>query len=171
MVISLVAISTGSHAVRTRDPTPGDVAKIGESLIKKSNLALRSDMRAPQMNGRHRANHPVVHGADDGATGELHAVLTWQRPPPYEDEGVAAHIFQLSIVALLPVGLIFLATADWKQPVQSVRRLAFPATAVVLAFSLLFYFEHVYFPAHGAPLSRAGLPLRLLRHLLGATWE
>jgi hypothetical protein len=86
--------------------------------------------------------------------------------PPESDEGTGAHIFQLSIVALLPVCLVFLATVDWTQPWQSVRRLAFPAAAVVLAFSMLFYFEHVYLPAHGFPPPRPGLPLLLLRRML-----
>jgi cytochrome bd-type quinol oxidase subunit 2 len=98
----------------------------------------------------------------------LRAVLTGHVPPPEPDEGTGAHIFQLSIVALLPMGLLFLTTADWTKPLRSVRRLAFPAAAVVFAFSILFYFEHYYFPAHGAPLPRAGLPLRLLRQVLGA---
>jgi hypothetical protein len=87
---------------------------------------------------------------------------------PQQDEGAGAHIFQLSIMALLPVGLAFLATADWKQPLGSVRRLALPAAMVVLAFSMLFYFEHVCLPAHGYPLPRPGLPLLLLRRLFTA---
>jgi hypothetical protein len=98
----------------------------------------------------------------------LPAMLTGHVPPPEADEGTAAHIFQLSIVALLPAGFVFLATADWTQPVRSVRRLAFPAVAVVLAFGMLFYFEHVYLPAHGLPPPRPGLPLLLLRQLLAA---
>ena len=77
----------------------------------------------------------------------LPAVLSGHIPPPGPDEGTSAHIFQLSIVALVPVGLLFLATADWTQPVRSVRRLAFPAAAVVLAFGILYYFEK-YYPAH-----------------------
>ena len=47
--------------------------------------------------------------------------------PPESDEGTAAHIFQLSIVALVPMILLFLAMADWKRPLRSVRLLAFPA--------------------------------------------
>jgi hypothetical protein len=68
--------------------------------------------------------------------------------PPQSDEGAAAHIFQLSIVALVPMTLLFFATADWTQPLRSVRRLAFPAAAVVLAFAALYYLEHYYYPAH-----------------------
>jgi hypothetical protein len=62
--------------------------------------------------------------------------------PPESDEGTAAHIFQLSIVALVPMILLFLATADWKQPLRSARPLAFPGAALVLAFGLLYYLEH-----------------------------
>jgi len=65
-------------------------------------------------------------------------------PPqlPQRDEGAAAHIFQLSIVALVPMILLFLATADWKQPWRSARPMAFPAAALVLAFGALYYLEH-----------------------------
>jgi hypothetical protein len=62
--------------------------------------------------------------------------------PLEPDEGTQAHIFQLSIVALLPAGLLFLVTADWTRPLRSMRPLAFSGVAVVLAFCLLYYFEH-----------------------------
>ena len=62
--------------------------------------------------------------------------------PLEPDEGTQAHIFQLSILALAPVGLLFLATADWKRPLRIVRPLAFSGAAVVLAFAALYYFEH-----------------------------
>lgn len=72
----------------------------------------------------------------------LLAVLSGYTVPPQPDEGTAAHIFQLSIVALVPIALLFLATADWKQPLRSVRPLAFPAVALVLALGALYYLEH-----------------------------
>jgi len=62
--------------------------------------------------------------------------------PPEPDEGTAAHIFQLSIVAAACSILLFLATADWKQPLRTVRPLAFPAAALALAFAALYYLEH-----------------------------
>jgi hypothetical protein len=65
--------------------------------------------------------------------------------PPQTDEGAAAHIFQLLIVAIVPTIFIFLTTADWKQPLRSVRALAIPAATLVLAFSALYYLEHVYY--------------------------
>ena len=66
-----------------------------------------------------------------------------QPPQPREtDEGSAAHIFQLSIAALFPMIIIFLATADWKQPARSARPLIFPAVALMIAFGALFYLEH-----------------------------
>ena len=64
----------------------------------------------------------------------LLAVVSGYFQPPQPDEGAAAHIFQLSIVALVPAVLIFVATADWKQPLRTVRCLALPAVALVLAF-------------------------------------
>jgi hypothetical protein len=71
----------------------------------------------------------------------LLVVLSGYTYPIEPDEGSAAHIFQLSIVMLVPMILLFLATADWAQPLRSVRRLAFPAAALVLAFGALYYLE------------------------------
>jgi Na+/H+ antiporter NhaD/arsenite permease-like protein len=42
----------------------------------------------------------------------LLAVLSGYAQRPQADEGTAAHIFQLSIVALVPAIVVFLATAD-----------------------------------------------------------
>jgi len=67
--------------------------------------------------------------------------------PPEPDEGAAAHIFQLSIVAVALSTLLFLATADWKQPLLSVRPLTFPAAALVVAFGALYYLEHFRYVA------------------------
>jgi hypothetical protein len=72
----------------------------------------------------------------------LFAVLSGYAQPPQPDEGTAAHIFQLSIVALVPMIILFLATADWRLPLRSARRLAVPAGALVLAFGALYYLEH-----------------------------
>ena len=72
----------------------------------------------------------------------LLTVLSGYINPPQPDEGTAAHIFQFSIVALVPMILLFLATADWKQPWRSARPLTFPAVALVLAFGALYYLEH-----------------------------
>jgi hypothetical protein len=72
----------------------------------------------------------------------LLAVLSGYTQPPQADEGTAAHIFQLSIVALIPMFVLFLTTADWRQPSRSARFLALPGTALVLAFGALYYLEH-----------------------------
>jgi len=72
----------------------------------------------------------------------LLAALSGYTQPPQPDEGAAAHIFQLSIVALVPMILLFLATADWKLPLRSARPLAFSTAFLVLAFAALYYLEH-----------------------------
>jgi hypothetical protein len=72
----------------------------------------------------------------------LLAVLSGYLQPPQPDEGSAAHIFQLAIVALVPIILLFLATADWRRPSRSTRPLALPVAALVVAFSALYYLEH-----------------------------
>ena len=75
-------------------------------------------------------------------------VISGYFQPPQADEGSAAHIFQLSIVALVPTVLVFLATADWKQRWRGARPLALPAAALVLAFAALFYLEHYFYLRH-----------------------
>jgi hypothetical protein len=72
----------------------------------------------------------------------LLTVLIGYTRPPQPDEGALAHIFQLTIVALLPMILLFAGTADWKRPLRSAQRLVFPAIALVLAFAGLYYLEH-----------------------------
>lgn len=72
----------------------------------------------------------------------LLAVLSGYTQPPQTDEGTAAHILHLSIVALVLMVLVFLATADWRQPLRSARPLAFPAAALVLAFGALYCLEY-----------------------------
>jgi hypothetical protein len=72
----------------------------------------------------------------------LLAVLSGYALPPQPDEGTPAHLFQLSIVALVPMIVLFFATADWRQPWRSARPLRFATVAVALAFGALYYLEH-----------------------------
>jgi hypothetical protein len=72
----------------------------------------------------------------------LLTVLSGFTQPPQPDEGTAAHIFQLSVVAFVPTILLFLTTADWTQPSRSARPLVFSTAALVLAFGALYYLEH-----------------------------
>jgi hypothetical protein len=62
---------------------------------------------------------------------------------PQTDEGALAHIFQLAIVALAPMILLFLGRADWKQPFRSARRPALPAVTLGVAFGALYDLEHI----------------------------
>ena len=64
--------------------------------------------------------------------------------PPLPDEGALAHIFQLSIVVLAPMVVVFTATADWKQPLRNINLLRVPAVALILAFAALYYLEHYW---------------------------
>lgn len=72
----------------------------------------------------------------------LRIALTGQVPPPERDEGIGAHVFQLSIAGLVPALLVFVASADWARPWRIARTLALPAAAVVLAFAILYHYEH-----------------------------
>jgi hypothetical protein len=72
----------------------------------------------------------------------LVAVLSGSTQPFQPDEGSAAHVFQLSIVAQLFMILVFAATADWKRPWRSARPLALQAVTLGLAFVALYHLEH-----------------------------
>ena len=57
--------------------------------------------------------------------------------PPQEDEGTAAHPFQLLIVAQLPLVLLFLATSDWTRPMRLFLALTVQALALAAALGSL----------------------------------
>src|SRR5438132_14066897 len=78
----------------------------------------------------------------------LLVVLWGYTQPPLPDEGTGAHIFQLSIVALVPATLVFVSTADWSKPWQTARPLSVAAAATALAFAALYFLEHIYYPEH-----------------------
>ena len=78
----------------------------------------------------------------------LLTVSTGYFQSPQYDEGTAAHIFQLTIALAALAGMLFLITADWHQPRQSIRPIVLPASALLLAFAALFYLEHFYHPTH-----------------------
>jgi hypothetical protein len=77
----------------------------------------------------------------------LLSVLTGYLPGhgPQPDEGTAAHIFQLAILATVPVMMAFVGTADWTRPAHQTRRLALPIAAIALSFVALYYLEHVWY--------------------------
>ena len=76
-------------------------------------------------------------------SGAVLASLGRFNPSPGGNEGTPAHLFQLAIVLLLPAGLTFLATADWRRPREVAKRLVIPVTALAVAFSALYYMEHL----------------------------
>jgi hypothetical protein len=97
-------------------------------------------MRTQQI---HRVSRVVLILLSLTALGTVVTGLIWPPPTPEPDEGTQAHIFQLSIAALLPMTLVVLGTADWRQPWRSVRPLLIAVGATVLAFAGLYYLEHV----------------------------
>ena len=72
-------------------------------------------------------------------------LLTGYKQPAPTDEGALAHIFQLTVVLLVPMILLFLGTVDWKRPWLGTRPLAIPATALIAAFAALYYLEHYWY--------------------------
>ena len=73
----------------------------------------------------------------------LRIALTGQLPAPERDEGMGAHIFQLAVVLCIPAFAVFALTADLSRPARTLLRLAPAAGCLVLAFGLLFAYEHV----------------------------
>lgn len=76
-----------------------------------------------------------------GATGLT--MLGRFQPSPDGDEGTAAHLFQFAIVLLVPASLTFLLSADWRRPLKVALRLVAPTVALIVAFSTLYYMEHL----------------------------
>jgi hypothetical protein len=66
----------------------------------------------------------------------------FQKPQP--DEGTGAHIFQLSVLALMILIPLFLATANWSEPRKQIAPLAITGGALIAAFGALYYLEHVF---------------------------
>ena len=67
------------------------------------------------------------------------------RHPAPADEGAGAHIFQIAVALVMMTGLVFLFTADWRNPLRSARRLVLPGITLVASFTALYFLEHVYF--------------------------
>ncbi len=78
----------------------------------------------------------------------LFTVLSGYFQAPQPDEGAGAHIFQLSVVALVATTLLFLATADWAKRSRHARLLGFTAVTMALAFGALYYLEHYFYVEH-----------------------
>jgi hypothetical protein len=68
--------------------------------------------------------------------------LAWPPPLPEPDEGTRAHVFQISIVGLLPMTVLVVGTADWRQPSRSARPLVTSIVLTTLAFVGLYFLEH-----------------------------
>lgn len=78
----------------------------------------------------------------------LIAVFSGFFQAPQPDEGLAAHIFQFSVVAFVMVMLVFVATAGWKQSRWSVRPLLVSGPVLGFAFAALYYLEHYFYVQH-----------------------
>jgi uncharacterized membrane protein YhhN len=73
----------------------------------------------------------------------LASVLSGFLTRPQRDEGPAAHVFQLSVVAFVAFTALFLATTDWRGPSRSTRPLFISTGILVIAFGALYLLEHV----------------------------
>jgi drug/metabolite transporter (DMT)-like permease len=72
----------------------------------------------------------------------LWGYMTPRGTPAPSDEGTGAHIFQLAVVLVVPAGLLFLGTANWKEPRRLAVPLAIAGLALAAAFAALYYLEH-----------------------------
>lgn len=59
-----------------------------------------------------------------------------------QDEGASAHIFQIAVVLLAPILLVFLLTTDRSDPSRIAKRLALPGMALLIAFAAVYVMEH-----------------------------
>ena len=71
------------------------------------------------------------------ALGTVLVGMTRPPEPPGADEGTLAHLFQLSLVLMVPAGLLYLVTADWARPSRSARPLAIAGILAAAALALL----------------------------------
>jgi hypothetical protein len=70
---------------------------------------------------------------------KLISVFSGDTRPQYSPaEEAVGTIFSLSIMVLVPMIVLFLATADWTQPGRVARRLAVPIAALCFAFGVLY---------------------------------
>lgn len=69
--------------------------------------------------------------------------------PPLPDEGTGAHIFQLTVMALVPTFAIYLATSNASQSGSRMKPVALSAILVAAAFVALYVLEHVWY--HRSP--------------------
>jgi hypothetical protein len=67
------------------------------------------------------------------------ATTGWERHLP--DEGTAAHLFQLTIGAEIPLILLSLGTADWKRARSVVLPLSCQLAGLLLAFGAVAWFR------------------------------
>jgi len=64
----------------------------------------------------------------------LLTVISGYFQAPQADEGTAAHIFQISIVLIVPTIALFLVTADWKEPARPTADVGRAGSCLVAGF-------------------------------------
>ena len=69
-------------------------------------------------------------------------VLTGAITMPEPDEGTGAHVFQLSVLLVLPLAALYVASADWRRPSRAARPIATTGLLLAAAFAILFLLEH-----------------------------
>jgi hypothetical protein len=113
-------------------------------LINTGNLAIISLKEGGRLMDAHQLNRISGRVLMALSLVALVTVLTGYAQAPQQDEGSAAHIFQLAIVAVVPTMLLFFFSADWRQRWRSARPLTISAAALVVAFGALYYLEHYW---------------------------
>ena len=104
------------------------------------NLAIDNEghMRREIVN-RIAANTPPILSLSAFALVLISVATGWGQVPG--DEGAAAHIFQLLIVAQLPFMVTYIMTADWRRRVPVMTRMALQLAALVVAFAPVVYYQ------------------------------
>jgi hypothetical protein len=104
------------------------------------NLAIDNEghMRRETVN-RIAANTPPILSLSAFALVLMAVATGWGQAPG--DEGAAARIFQLLIVAQLPFIVTYIMTANWRRRGPALARIALQVAALALAFAPVAYFH------------------------------
>jgi bacteriorhodopsin len=106
--------------------------------IEKTKSALKKPVSRQKINSI-SAIAPVVMSLTAFLIVLMVVVTGWERN--LKDEGAAAHIFQLLMVAQMPFILTFLVTTNWKRGLRIVRSLGIQFAAIGLALGSLAFFH------------------------------
>jgi hypothetical protein len=134
-----VAMSNELHAIeKDREALRWAIGCLFACYIEKTKRALGGSMSRQKINSI-SAIAPVVMSLTALLIVLTGVITGWERN--LKDEGAAAHLFQLLMVAQMPFILAFLVTANWKGGLRIVRPLGLQFVAIGLALGSVAFFH------------------------------